>query len=55
MVNVSVYNQNTGTIFRKQTPAETDWNTMIQKIKPCIHKKQKISEKHQPKKQKKNT
>ena len=42
MVNVSVYNQNTATISRKQTPAETDSNKMIQKIQPCIHKNKKI-------------
>ena len=53
MVNVLVYNQNTATIFHKQTPTETDWNTMIQKIQPCIDKKQKISGKHQRKKNKK--
>ena len=53
MVNVSFYNQNTATIFRKQTPTQTNWNTMIQKIQSCIDKKQKISGKHQRKKQKK--
>ena len=50
MVNVSVYNQNTATISRKQTPAETDSNKMIQKIQPCIHKNQKNLGKHQQKK-----
>ena len=52
MVNVLVYNQNTATIFHKQTPTETDWNTMIQKIQPCIDKKQKILGKNQRKKTK---
>ena len=45
MVNVSLYNQNTATICHKQSRALTGSNTMIEKIQPCIDKKQKISKK----------
>jgi len=41
------------TLYPKQIPPETDSKTKIQKTQPCIHKKPKISRKHEQKNTKK--
>ena len=43
------------TLSSKQTPAETDSKTKIQKNQPCIDKNPKIAGKHQQKNIPKNT